>query len=229
MNKTFLQYTAEDILSKLDNLSEVAVVFPNKRASLFFNEYLAKTAGKPIWSPAYITISDLFRQHSSLNVGDPIKLICDLHKSFISQTGLDETLDHFYGWGQLLLADFDDLDKNLGDARKIFINIADLHELDDDSYLDEDKRRILKKFFGNFKDTQNTELKRRFMDLWNHLYDIYTDFNQRLASQGLAYEGALYRHVIEADTLDLRYDTYLFVGFNMMQQVETALYRRIKQ
>lgn len=67
------------------------------------------------------------------------------------------------------------------------------------------------------------------MDLWNHLYDIYTDFNQRLASQGLAYEGALYRHVIEADTLDLRYDTYLFVGFNMMQQVETALYRRIKQ
>lgn len=127
------------------------------------------------------------------------------------------------------MADFDDLDKNLGDARKIFINIADLHELDDDSYLDEDKRRILKKFFGNFKDTQNTELKRRFMALWNHLYDIYTDFNQRLASQGLAYEGALYRHVIEADTLNLRYDTYLFVGFNMMQQVETALYRRIKQ
>ncbi len=84
------------------------------------------------------------------------------------------------------------LDKNLGDARKIFINIADLHELDDDSYLDEDKRRILKKFFGNFKDTQNTELKRRFMALWNHLYDIYTDFNQRLASQGLAYGSALY-------------------------------------
>ena len=96
-------------------------------------------------------------------------------------------------------------------------------DLDDDSYLDEDKRRILKKFFGNFKDTQNTELKRRFMALWNHLYDIYTDFNQRLASQGLAYEGALYRHVIEADTLNLRYDTYLFVGFNMMQQVETAI------
>lgn len=228
--KSFLKYVAEDIIRDYGtDLSRIMVVFPNKRASLFLNEELMKIVQKPFWSPNYMTISDMFLQNTSLQQADPIKLICDLHKSFVKCTGVDETLDHFYGWGQLLLADFDDLDKNLGDARKIFINIADLHELDDDSYLDEDKRRILKKFFGNFKDTQNTELKRRFMALWNHLYDIYTDFNQRLASQGLAYEGALYRHVIEADTLNLRYDTYLFVGFNMMQQVETALYRRIKQ
>ena len=228
--KSFLKYVAEDIIRDYGtDLSRIMVVFPNKRASLFLNEELMKIVQKPFWSPNYMTISDMFLQNTSLQLADPIKLICDLHKSFVKCTGVDETLDHFYGWGQLLLADFDDLDKNLGDARKIFINIADLHELDDDSYLDEDKRRVLKKFFGNFKDTQNTELKRRFMALWNHLYDIYTDFNQRLASQGLAYEGALYRHVIEADTLNLRYDTYLFVGFNMMQQVETALYRRIKQ
>lgn len=228
--KSFLKYVAEDIIRDYGtDLSRIMVVFPNKRASLFLNEELMKIVKKPFWSPNYMTISDMFLQNTSLQLADPIKLICDLHKSFVKCTGVDETLDHFYGWGQLLLADFDDLDKNLGDARKIFINIADLHELDDDSYLDEDKRRILKKFFGNFKDTQNTELKRRFMALWNHLYDIYTDFNQRLASQGLAYEGALYRHVIEADTLNLHYDTYLFVGFNMMQQVETALYRRIKQ
>lgn len=228
--KSFLKYVAEDIIKDYGtDLSRIMVVFPNKRASLFLNEELMKIVQKPFWSPNYMTISDMFLQNTSLQLADPIKLICDLHKSFVKCTGVDETLDHFYGWGQLLLADFDDLDKNLGDARKIFINIADLHELDDDSYLDEEKRRILKKFFGNFKDTQNTELKRRFMALWNHLYDIYTDFNQRLASQGLAYEGALYRHVIEADTLNLRYDTYLFVGFNMMQQVETALYRRIKQ
>lgn len=228
--KSFLKYVAEDIIRDYGtDLSRIMVVFPNKRASLFLNEELMKIVQKPFWSPNYMTISDMFLQNTSLQLADPIKLICDLHKSFVKCTGVDETLDHFYGWGQLLLADFDDLDKNLGDARKIFINIADLHELDDDSYLDEEKRRILKKFFGNFKDTQNTELKRRFMALWNHLYDIYTDFNQRLASQGLAYEGALYRHVIEADTLNLHYDTYLFVGFNMMQQVETALYRRIKQ
>ncbi|HRM91494.1 MAG TPA: hypothetical protein PLK68_13665, partial [Thomasclavelia ramosa] len=126
MKKTFLQYTAESLLEKFNcDLSGVTVVFPNKRASLFFNEYLARAAKRPIWSPSYITISELFRQHSKLTVGDPIKLICDLHKSFVRQTGIDETLDRFYGWGQLLLADFDDIDKNMADADKVFQNLSD--------------------------------------------------------------------------------------------------------
>ena len=81
--KKFLEYVAEDIVNKYGtNLSNIAVVFPNKRASIFLNEQLAIKAGRPLWSPAYITISDFFRQHSSLLIGDPIKLICEIHKSF---------------------------------------------------------------------------------------------------------------------------------------------------
>ena len=122
--KSFLEHVAEDLLSKYGtNLSRVAVVFPNKRASLFLNEHLARLAGQPIWSPSYITISDLFRSHSALKVADPILLVCELHKCFTQCTGIDETLDHFYGWGQLLLADFDDLDKNMGPADRVFANL----------------------------------------------------------------------------------------------------------
>ena len=82
--KTFLEFVSEDIINKWGtDLSRIAVVFPNKRAALFMNEHLARYAGKPIWSPSYITISDLFRQHTARAVGDPIKLVCDLHKSFV--------------------------------------------------------------------------------------------------------------------------------------------------
>ena len=119
--KEFLAYVAEDIISKYGtNLSHVAVVFPNKRASLFLNEHLARHAGRPLWSPAYITISELFRQQSKLQVADPIKQVCDLYQSFCLQTGSTETLDKFYGWGQLLLTDFDDIDKNMADADRVF-------------------------------------------------------------------------------------------------------------
>ena len=101
--KSFLTYVAEDILQKYGNdLSDIAVVFPNKRAALFLNQELIRIAGKPIWSPAYITISELFRQHSSLMVADPLKSIADLHKSFILVTGREETFDQFFGWGHLL-------------------------------------------------------------------------------------------------------------------------------
>lgn len=226
----FLRLVAEDILAKYGtNLSDIAVVFPNKRASLFLNEELARLAGKPIWSPAYITISDLFRHHSNLKVGDPIKLVCDMHRSFVKCTGISETLDHFYGWGQLLIADFDDVDKNMADADNLFANLRDIHELDDISYLSEEQKAIIKKFFSNFSDEHNTELKQRFLQLWSHFLDIYHDYKERLSSQGLAYEGMLYRRVVENKDISFAFKKYLFVGFNMMQKVESLLCQRLMQ
>ena len=228
MNKTFLEYVVEDIIGKYGtDLSRIAVVFPNKRAALFLNEHLARIAGQPVWSPAYITISDLFRQHTDLKPADPIKLICDIHKSFTKCTGIDETLDHFYGWGQLLLADFDDIDKNMADADSIFCNLKDIHELDDISYLDDEQKEMLKRFFANFSDDIESELKKRFLSLWSHFGDIYHDYNRRLTEQGIGYEGAIYRKVASEETLHLKYDKYLFVGFNLIQKVERVLFSRL--
>ena len=228
--KTFLEFVSEDIIHKWGtDLSRVAVVFPNKRAALFMNEHLARYARKPMWSPAYITISDLFRRHSDMQVGDSIKLICDLHKSFVKCTGLNESLDHFYGWGQLLLTDFDDIDKNMADADRIFCNLKDIHELDDISYLDDEQRKMLKRFFANFSDDHESELKRRFLSLWSHFSDIYHDYNKRLQVQGLGYEGAVYREVATKDNIEFKYDRYIFVGFNLLQQVEQKLFARLKK
>ena len=228
--KTFLEYVAADMLEKYGtDLSRLAVVFPNKRASLFFNDCLARLAGRPIWSPAYLTISELFRHHAQLQVADSIKLICDLHKCFVRETSINETLDHFYGWGQLLLTDFDDIDKNMADADKVFANLRDLHELDDVSYLTDDQKAIIRKFFSNFSEEQNTELKQRFLNLWSHFGDIYHAFNQTLRQQGLAYEGALYRQVATDETICFEHEQYLFVGFNLLQKVEQLLFRHLQE
>lgn len=228
--KSFLEHVAEDLLSRYGtNLSRVAVVFPNKRASLFLNEHLARLAGKPIWSPSYITISDLFRSHSDLQVADPILLVCQLHQVFTACTGIDETLDHFYGWGQLLLSDFDDLDKNMAPADKVLANVRDIHELDDSSYLTPEQQEMIKRFFSNFSESHNSELKERFLRLWSHIGDIYHQFNAQLAAQQLAYEGALYRQVATNEQLTFEYDTYVFIGFNLLQQVEQTLFTRLEQ
>ena len=228
--KSFLEHVAEDLLSRYGtNLSRVAVVFPNKRASLFLNEHLARLAGKPIWSPSYITISDLFRSHSSLQVADPILLVCELHRVFTACTGIDETLDHFYGWGQLLLSDFDDLDKNMAPADKVLANLRDIHELDDTSYLTPEEREMIKRFFSNFSDEHNSELKERFLRLWSHIGEIYHQYNAQLAEKQLAYEGALYRQVATDESIEFEYDTYVFIGFNLLQQVEQTLFRRLER
>lgn len=228
--KTFLEYVAEDIIHKYGHdLSRTAIVFPNKRAALFINEHLARLTDRPIWSPSYITISDLFKTHATCTIADPIKLVCDLHRSFVTCTGIDETLDYFYGWGQLLLSDFDDIDKNMADADKVFANLRDIHELDDVSYLTEEQRTIIQQFFSHFSDDHNSVLKARFLKLWSHLADIYHDFNRRLEQQQLAYEGALYRQVAMDEQLTFEYDRYLFVGFNLLHRVEQRLFRRLRQ
>lgn len=227
--ETFLSYIAKDLLSKYgNNLSDIAIVFPNKRASLFLNQELAKNANKPIWSPIYITISELFRQQSELIVADPIKSLCDLFKSYTTITGRIETLDEFYGWGQLLLADFDDIDKNMADAKMVFNNVRDIHELDTIDYLTDEQKELLRRFFINFVD-EPTKLKERFISLWSKLYDIYTDFKQRLRSQGLAYEGMLYREVIETNNLPTHHKQFIFIGFNVLQSVEQELFDRLKK
>ncbi len=224
---TFLEHVAADLLKKYGNdMAHIAVVFPNKRAALFLNQALARLADGPVWSPAYITISDFFRQHSDLTIADPIKSICDLYKSYIEVTGnTNETLDHFYGWGQLLLADFDDIDKNMADAEMVFSNISNLKELDDISYLSDEQKAELRRFFANFDDNPEG-IRERFITLWSKLNDIYNNFNQRLRNQKLAYEGMLYRDVVEKSQAETHYKHYVFIGFNVLQKVEQVLFRR---
>ena len=225
---TFLESVAADMLQKYkSDMGHIAVVFPNKRAALFLNQAIARLSDGPVWSPAYITISDLFRQHSNLTVAEPIETIAILHESFTEVTGSDEDLDRFFSWGQLLLSDFDDLDKNMGDVGMIFRNLADLHELDDYSYLDEEQVRLIRRFFGNFT-ADKTTLEKRFLSLWAKMGELYDDFRRRMRARGLAYEGMLYRDVVERGDIPYIYDKYLFVGFNVLQKVEQRLFADLR-
>ena len=230
--ETFLKQVAHDLYNKTEgNFTKVAIVFPNKRASLFFNEYLAQESDCPIWSPTYVSISELFRQSSDLSIADPIKLVCDLYKVFQKATGSKETLDDFYFWGEMLIADFDDADKNMADTHALFSNLKDLNKLMDNyDFLEEGQKEALSQFFHNFSINQVTELKQRFISMWNVLGDIYTEYKALLESQSIAYEGMLYRQVIEQlDVEALPYNKYIFVGFNVLNKVEHTLFKKLNE
>lgn len=230
--ETFLKQVAHDLYNKTEgNFTKVAIVFPNKRASLFFNEYLAQESDRPIWSPTYVSISELFRQSSDLSIADPIKLVCDLYKVFQKAIGSKETLDDFYFWGEMLIADFDDADKNMADTHALFSNLKDLNELMDNyDFLEEGQKEALSQFFHNFSINQVTELKQRFISMWNVLGDIYTEYKALLESQSIAYEGMLYRQVIEQlDVEALPYNKYIFVGFNVLNKVEHTLFKKLNE
>ena len=229
--ETFLKLVATDLYGRVNgNMARTAVVFPNKRASLFFNEYLYKEAGKPIWSPAYITISELFRSLSTWEVADPVKLVCELYKVYRETTKSTESLDNFYFWGELLINDFDDADKNLARTGDLFSNLKELKNIMDDlSYMNPEQEAAIQQFFQNFSIERRTVLKERFISLWDVLGEIYTQFKGNLKQQNIAYEGMLYREVMETFQVEnLPYDTYVFVGFNVLNKVEKELFKQLK-
>ena len=229
--ESFLKLVAADLYKHTEgNLAHTAVVFPNKRAGLFFNEYLAQESDSPIWSPAYVSISELFRSLSPWEVGDPVKLVCELYKIFRRETQSTETLDDFYFWGEMLISDFDDADKNRVDTDKLFSNLQDLRNIMDDyTFIDDEQEEAIRQFFQNFSIERRTALKERFISLWDVLGNIYKGFRESLASQNIAYEGMMYRHVIEHLDVDkLPYEKYVFVGFNVLNKVEHTLFTQLR-
>lgn len=241
--KPFLKSVAEDLYNRFGGkLDNVAVVFPNKRAGLFFNEYLLECSGNvPIWSPRYMTISELFQQNSELVVGDSILLVSKLYKEYIRPRRPDESqeeyeksveeIDAFYYWGEMLIKDFDDIDKNLADAKRLFSNIKDLREMGTGKdTLTEEQKESIERFFKNFNPESGSDIKDNFQTLWERLYTIYCNFKNSLREINVAYEGMLYRDVIEkGEELVLKHDKYIFVGFNALNGAETKLFKRIKE
>ena len=227
--QSFLQQVAASLLAKFgSNLSQLTVVFPGKRASLFLNQALAEASPTPVWAPRYQTISELFEQASPFVQCDPIEAVCRLYQSYAHHVEEPQSLDQFYPWGEVLLADFDDLDKHLVDAHRLFANIRDLRQLDDNSYITPEQEQALRTFFSNFSIEGNTELKERFLRLWSKMGLIYDDFRESLRAEGMLYEGALQRDVVERLKEQPPQRLYAFVGFNVLNGVEQALFDLLK-
>lgn len=229
----FLQAVAQDIHHRFgDDLSRTAVIFPGKRAGLWMDRYLYECAGHPIWSPSYISLDELFGSLSSLSKESQIRAVCTLHEIFCRLTGSTEPLDDFYYWGELMLADFDDIDKNHVEAERLFVNLANIKDIEGQfDYLTPEQRELLSRFFsGLHSEAQQTELKRRFIELWQVMGKIYEELRTTLSTRGVAYEGMLYRDGIEHfDASRLTYDHYIVVGFNVLNRVEQELFEHLKE
>ena len=231
--KKFLEYVADDLFGRFANsregLSRVTVVFPNRRARLFFNDYLSKCSVSPIWSPQYTTIQDMFQNASALAVADRIELVSLLHKVYTDVMKCDESLDSFWPWGEILLADFDDVDRNMADAGSLFGVLAQQHELSDLSFLTEEQTEALSAFFGKLGSDDTSRLKQELLNVWNSLGEIYSRFVSALEGSGLAYSGLMQRRVIEnLDVSLFSQDHYAFVGFNSLDKAERELFRAIQ-
>lgn len=227
----FLKQVAEKFFEVYGaELRNFAFVFPNRRAGIFFKKYLSEVAKTPIFAPTTLTINDLFIKLDGRQQADKIKLLFMLYDIYRHKSGSDDSFDDFFYWGEILLNDFDDIDKYLVDARQLFTNVKDINNIERDfSFMTPTQVQAIRTFWSSFRPKSNNE--QSFLRIWELLYPIYTGLRDALNSEGLAYEGMMYRDV--ANNLDdieakLDYDKIVFVGFNALTQAEKELMKALK-
>ncbi len=232
----FLKEVARILLQKYgNNLSSLCVVFPNKRARLFFSHYLGELSDeRPVWAPAYRTITELISDLSSLVLTDKIQLIFELFSSYKKISGTAENVDDFFYFSEILLADFDDIDKNMVNAADLFRNLADLKSIDYSyAYLSENQLNAIRQFWSSFSGSKSSQTRDDFLRFWDLLLQLYLSFKECLKQKNMAFEGMIYRDVADAilneNSLQLRFDLYIFVGFNALNKSEETLFAYLRK
>ena len=216
----YQQYGAE--------IHRLAFVFPNRRAGLFFQKYLSEISEKPLFSPSILTINDLFMQLSGKHPADKIQMLFRLYERYKQRSGSSESFDEFIYWGEMLLNDFDDIDKYMVDARMLFRNVSDLKSLDDDfNYLSPEQVQVIRSFWSSFYPKGDSPNQQHFLELWEILYDLYAGLRTSLAKDGCGYDGMIFREVVEQlekePMSDFPFDQVVFVGLNALSVSEERL------
>ena len=148
--KGFISELAERLYDRYgDEVSSLRMVFPSRRARLFFSDALASVARRPLWQPRFESLGEIMERVAGMRLSDEIKLVTELYKVYSRYH--DESFDAFYFWGGMLLADFDQIDKYLIDADMLFSNMGDLKALESDrSYLTAEQIEVIARFWRSF-------------------------------------------------------------------------------
>lgn len=245
----FLKQVADYYCSR-DGISGKCFIFPNRRSMAFFWKYVCERPSQtPFVAPRMYTVNDFVSMVSGCSTTDRVRLLLELHDCYGRLNRKAEPLDEFIFWGDVILADFNDVDKYLADPAQLFTNVADFKQIQDTfSYLTDNQRQALESFLSHFNDksgrltvdigSDRPDVKARFLQIWNILLPLYKDFNKSLKQKKMAYEGMAYRELAERlrreSVTDVFADCftpdtkYVFVGLNALNECEKVLLGKLR-
>ncbi|MBD5315604.1 MAG: hypothetical protein HDS08_05530 [Bacteroides sp.] len=258
--EAFLDLVADAYLTaERDRLSEYCFVFPNKRSGAFFARALMKNhaeqqrdsqgdRGGMFIMPDIKTVSEFVTGFSSLVEATRYEQLFVLYNEYKKLSAEIADFDKFLFWGEMLISDFNDVDRYLVDPRSLFTNVRDLKEINS-TYLTEEQLAIVRRFWGDDQPHKFVEefwthvshgeegkdhrSQQKFLKLWEILYPLFTGFKAELRKRGLSTSGMYYRHAVDYLTTvseaELPYRRYIFVGFNVLSTSELKIFRTLQR
>lgn len=249
----FLKSIARAYTEKYGDLSDFLFLFPNKRSATFFRHYLAECASEhPVIAPELSSITDFVTDVSELIIDSRIDLLFRLYKIYlemiVEEKGKEaaEGIDFysFRAWGETALSDFSEIDMYYCDASAVFRNLKDLKEIATD-FLTDEQRRVMEEYFGRIPESEVehfwlnfegdgeklSEIKKRFLHLWEVMTPLYGKLTENLAAEGLCMTGQAYRTALDkirSGDAVLPYKKIVCVGFNALSTTERLIFEALR-
>jgi hypothetical protein len=214
---SFLNEVVFDLQKKNADFSKLTLILPSKRAGVFLKDYISKHLNKTIFAPNILSIEEFIESLSDLKYASNTELLFEFYKVYITHTPKDliEPFDTFSKWAQILIQDFNEIDRYLVPPNKIFNYLNAIKELELQHWsIDENQTAYVKNYLA----------------FWNRLKIYYTQLNHHLIHNKKGYQGLVYKEAIE--NLEQFIDThqnefYVFVGFNALNKAEEIIIQEL--
>lgn len=247
MHTPFLKLVAEAYARRHDDVSEICFVFPNKRSAAFFSKYLDSAMKREHLAPCMMTISEFITEFSDGIDASRYEQLFILYNEYAKLSKEISNFDRFMFWGDMLISDFNDVDRYMVDADQLFVNVERLKEINS-NYLTEEQLNVIRRYWGDERpheyreqfwshvahgdDDENAKANKKFLKLWEVLSPLYNNFRTELRKRGLTTSGMRYREAATrlrtASTTDFEYKRYVFCGFNVLSTAELKIFSRMK-
>lgn len=242
-----------DIRPDKPSMENVVFVLPNKRSVMFLKKYVQDTVTSVAMMPRMLTMHtflSILSGRPEASQREQLFVLYQAYRMTMKSRRAEDTMrdfDSFVFWGDMMLSDFDDIDRSLVNAREIFRNLKQVKEIQA-NYLDDDQKAVIRRIWGESRLTASIEdfwihirpdhmakegdVTSKFIYLWEILADVYTNFHALLQERKHTNGGGLYRRALEAvkalgpDDIN-REKRYAFVGFNDLNTVETLIFNRL--
>ena len=212
---SFLSDVVNDLEEKHENLSHLTLIVPSKRAGNFLKRALALSTQETIFSPEIIAIEDFVVKLSHLQAINNIDLLFEFYQVYetLTPSKEKESLDQVSRWAQLLLGDFNEIDRYLVEPDKIFNYLGAIKELN----------------HWSFEENQ-TEATKRYISFWKRLHQYYNALSKRLKEKQKGYQGLIYREAVnqlESFSEENKSKHFVFIGFNALNKAEETIIKHL--
>lgn len=211
--KPFLKHIAEIILEDhpTEKLQHVTVVLPSRRAGLFIRKYFSEILQKTYLSPRIITINEIIEEIAGFKAADSTVLLFELYEMYREEEGTAaESFESFSRWGQIMLGDFNETDRYLVDAKKLFGDLRNIQEIED----------------WSFNDPELSGSQMKYLNFWSKLGVYYGKFAARCKKESIYPSGMIYR--IASDSILEKINSFTdksiyIAGFNAISASEEKI------